>query len=317
MKADKKISEIFKKYGIVIIFAVIVIALIIFTPSFRKPMNLINVIKQSSVNGIISFGMMLIIITGGIDLSCGSIVALSGVCASLLSHPGEYPVIVPILVACGIGVLFGIINGVGVTFGGIPPFIITLGTQCVARGLALVVSGGVPITDMSDSVKFIGCANIGGVIPILAIYFVILAVIIYYVMSQTTFGRRVYAIGGNKTAARVSGIAVNKYIIGCYTLAGLFAGFAGMLMVSRTSQGSPVVGEGYEMDAVTACVVGGVSMTGGVGNPALVVVGALIIAIIENVLTLFSVDSNWKQVVKGLIIIGAVLLDVKTKGKRE
>lgn len=312
----KKKSKIMKDYGIIIIFLLVVVALAITTPTFRKPLNLLNVIKQASVNGILSMGMMILIITGGIDLSGGSVVALTGVCAALFGHPDQYPLIVPILVACLAGAVIGLINGVGVAYGDIPPFIITLGTMSIAKGLALVISDGVPIIDMSSSFNFIAGGTIFG-LPLLPFYFIIIALIFGFVMTKTVFGRRLYSIGGNRVAAEVSGINVKGHLTLAYTIAGCCSGIAGLLMASRTSQGSPVVGQGYEMDAVTACVIGGVSMTGGVGRVFNVVIGALFIAIIENALTIFSVDANWKQVVKGLIIIGAVLLDVKTKGKKK
>jgi ribose/xylose/arabinose/galactoside ABC-type transport system permease subunit len=312
----KRKNHIMKDYGIIIIFFLVVIILAISTPTFRKPLNLLNVIKQASVNGVLSMGMMILIITGGIDLSGGSVVALSGVCAAIFGHPGEYPLIIPILVACLSGTLIGLVNGIGVAYGEIPPFIITLGTMSIAKGLALVISDGIPIIDMSESFNYIAGGSIFG-LPILPFYFIIIAAIFGFVMNKTVYGRRLYSIGGNRVAAEVSGINVKRHLALAYTIAGCCSGIAGLLMASRTSQGSPVVGQGYEMDAVTACVIGGVSMTGGVGKVFNVVIGALFIAIIENALTIFSVDANWKQVVKGLIIIGAVLLDVKTKGKKK
>ena len=316
MKKKKDAKAIMQEYGIFFIFLIIVIFMMIVTPTFRKPMNLLNIIKQSSVNGILAFGMMIVVITAGIDLSMGSIVGVAGVCAALFAHPGEYPLIVPILVALLVGAAFGLINGVGVAYGDLPPFIITLGTMSIARGLALVISDGIPIIDLSDKFTGIASSSVVG-IPSLTFFFVGVAVVFAFVLNKTVFGRHVYMIGGNSTAAKVSGINVKLHLVIVYTLAGLCSGLGGLLMASRTNQGSPQMGQSYEMDAVTAVVIGGVSMAGGVGKSYGVVIGALLIAVIENALTIFGVDSNWKQVVKGLIIIGAVLLDVKTKGKKE
>lgn len=315
MKRNAKLSIIMRDYGLIIIFLIIVVILGTTTPTFRKTVNIINVIKQASVNGILSMGMMLVIITGGIDLSVGSIVGLSGVCAALFAQSGSQGIILPTLVGIAVGLLIGAINGVGVTYGGIPPFIITLGTMSIARGLALVISGGVPIINLAENFVNIASGSLFR-IPLLPYYFVIVAVIFAFVLSKTVFGRHVYSIGGNAVASKVSGINVNAHLIFVYTLSGICAGIGGVLMAARTSQGSPVMGTGYEMDAVTAVVVGGVSMSGGAGKCRNVVIGALFIAIIENALTIFGVDSNWKQVVKGIIIIGAVLLDVKSKGNK-
>jgi len=318
MKKEKSFnkSTVLRDYGLVIIFLVVVIILAIVTPTFRKPMNLLNVIKQASVNGILAFGMMIVVITGGIDLSMGSIVGFAGVCAALFAHPGEYPLIVPIVIALIAGGAIGFINGVGVSYGNLPPFIITLGTMSIARGLALVFSGGVPVIDMSESFVAIASGSLFG-IPYLSYYFIGIALIFAFVLNKLVFGRHVYMIGGNKIAAKVSGINVKLNLLVVYTLSGLCSGLAGFLMASRTNQGSPTMGVSYEMDAVTAVVIGGVSMSGGAGKWYGVVIGALFIAVIENALTIFGVDPNWKQVVKGVIIIGAVLLDVKSKGKKE
>ncbi len=309
-------SSVLKNYGLIIIFLAVVIILAIITPTFRKPMNLLNVIKQASVNGILAFGMMIVVITAGIDLSMGSVVGFSGVCAALFAHPGEYPLILSALVALTAGALFGLINGIGVAYGGLPPFIITLGTMSIARGLALVFSGGIPIINLSESFTGMSSGSLAGV-PYLSFYFIGTALIFAFVLNQTVFGRHVYMIGGNSVAAKVSGINVKAHLLLVYTISGLCSGLAGLLMASRTNQGSPTMGVSYEMDAVTAAVIGGVSMSGGSGKWYGVVIGALLIAVIENALTIFGVDPNWKQVVKGVIIIGAVLLDVKSKGAEE
>lgn len=316
MKKKSNRSTLLRDYGLVIIFLAVIIVLAMITPTFRKPMNLLNVIKQASVNGILAFGMMIVVITGGIDLSMGSIVGFAGVCAALFAHPGEYPLIVPIVIALVAGSIIGLINGIGVSYGELPPFIITLGTMSISRGLALVFSGGVPVIGMSDSFVAIASGTLLG-IPYLSYYFIGVALAFAFILNRVVFGRHVYMIGGNKIAAKVSGINVKINLLIVYTLSGLCSGLAGLLMASRTNQGSPTMGVSYEMDAVTAVVIGGVSMSGGAGKWYGVVIGALFIAVIENALTIFGVDPNWKQVVKGAIIIGAVLLDVKSKGKKE
>lgn len=315
MNKHVKLDEVMREYGLLIIFIVLVIALGLTTPTFRKTVNIINIIKQASVNGILSMGMMIVIITGGIDLSVGSIVGISGVCAALCAQDGSGGVMIPVLAGVGVGLLIGALNGVGAAFGSIPPFIITLGTMSIARGLALVISGGVPVINLSETFVGIASGTLFG-IPLLPYYFIAIALVFAFVLNQTVFGRHIYSIGGNAAASKVSGIDVNTHLMFVYMISGICAGIGGVLMAARTSQGSPVMGTGYEMDAVTAVVVGGVSMSGGLGKTRNVVIGALFIAVVENALTIFGVDANWKQVVKGIIIIGAVLLDVKSKGNK-
>jgi ribose/xylose/arabinose/galactoside ABC-type transport system permease subunit len=312
-KIDRK--TLLREFGILFIFLLVIIILSIVSPTFRRPLNLLNVLKQASITGILSFGMMLVVISGGIDLSMGSVLGLSGVVAATFAHPGEYPLIIPILVALLVGALSGFCNGIGVAYGELPPFIITLGTMSIARGLALVISGGVPVINISPEFGTIAADTLFEV-PLLSYYLVIVVVISAFILNKTVFGRRVYSIGGNIAAARVSGINVKRTQIGVYIFAGLMSGIGGLLMASRTTQGAPTAGLSYEMDAVTAVVIGGVSMSGGVGKWHGVLIGALFIAVIENGLTIFGIDPNMKQVVKGAIIIAAVLLDVKTKGKQ-
>lgn len=313
---SKKAQAIFRDYGIMLIFLLVLVILAIASPTFRRIPNMLNVLKQASVTGILSFGMMFVVISGGIDLSMGSVLGLAGVAAASFAHPGQYPIIVPILLALVVGGVVGACNGVGVAYGGLPPFIITLGTMSIARGLALVFSGGVPVIDLDPRFTAIATGSLLG-IPYLSYYLILVVAISGFILNKTVFGRRVYSIGGNLTAARVSGINVKATQIGVYTLAGVLSGLGGMLMASRTNQGAPTAGLSYEMDAVTAVVIGGVSMTGGVGKWHGVLIGALFIAVIENGLTIFGVDPNLKQVVKGVIIIAAVLLDVKTKNKQD
>ena len=310
---DRK--QLIRDFGLIIIFALVVIGLCIASDTFRMPRNLLNVLKQASVNGILAMGMMLVVLTGGIDLSMGSIVGFAGVCAAMFAHPDQFPLIIAVGAALVAGGLIGMVNGVGVSYGGLPPFIITLGTMSVARGLALVISGGIPVIDLTPEFEAISSATPFG-IPILSFYLIGIVLVCAFLLTKTVFGRHVYSIGGNATAAEVSGINVKKHLVGVYTIAGVLSGIAGLLMASRTNQGSPTMGVSYEMDAVTAVVIGGVSMSGGAGKWYGVLVGALFLAVIENGLTIFGVDPNWKQVVKGAIIIAAVLLDVKSKGRR-
>ena len=314
MKQKKSISALLSEYFIFIIFIALVVVLTILKNSFISPDNLVNILKQASINGILAFGMMFVIIAGGFDMSVGSTIAFSGIIAALFGQ-GNCPLIVALLLAMLGGLAVGIVNGIGVAVGDLPPFIMTLGTMTAVRGLALLLCDGKPITGMTKEYRAVAASDICG-IPMLAIFLIIVIVICAFVLSKTVYGRRVYACGGNIMAARVAGINTTVIRASTYAIAGFLAGFCGFLMTSRVTIGQPTAAEGYEMDAITACVVGGVSMSGGVGKSWGVVVGTLLITVIANGLDILGVSSNWQKVVKGVIIVAAVLMDVKGKGKK-
>ena len=314
MKQKRNVKALLSEYLIFVIFLVLVIALTCLKPSFIQPSNLVNILKQASINGILSFGMMFVIIAGGFDMSVGSTVAFAGILAAMLGQ-GQFPLFVPLIVALIAGLAVGIVNGVGVAVGDLPPFIMTLGTMTAVRGLALLISNGKPVTGSSAEYKAIAASSVVGV-PMLAVFLVIVILICSFILAKTVYGRRVYACGGNLLAARVAGINTTKIRISTFAIAGLLAGFCGFLMTSRVTIGHPTAAESYEMDAITACVVGGVSMSGGVGKPWGVVVGALLITVIANGLDILGVSSHWQKIVKGVIIVIAVLIDVKGKSKK-
>ena len=308
----KKIN--FKNYGIFVVFIVLVIILMILSPNaFAKPRNLINVVKQASINGVLACGMMFVIIAGGIDLSAGSVVALSGVVAAYLAQMQGLPIFVPILGALGTGALIGLVNGFGAAYAELPPFIITLATMSIVRGVALILSGGSPVFGLQEQFEGIAGISIANVIPILVLYFLLIAVFSGVILNKTVFGRHVYAIGGNSITAKVSGINVKSMLLRVYIICGVFSGIAGLLIASRTMQGSPTVGVGYEMDAIAAVVIGGVSMSGGSGKWYGTIIGALLLALISNGLDILGVSSNFQQIIKGIIIAVAVYLDLRGK----
>ncbi|MCI9644962.1 MAG: ABC transporter permease [Oscillibacter sp.] len=314
MKDTKRTKALISEYFIFVIFIALVVVLTCLKPSFIQPGNLVNILKQASINGILAFGMMFVIIAGGFDMSVGSTVAFTGVLAAMLGQ-GQYPLIVPLLVAMLAGLAVGVVNGVGVAVGDLPPFIMTLGTMTAVRGLALLISNGKPVIGISAEYKAIAASSVLGV-PMLAVFLVVIILICSFVLAKTVYGRRVYACGGNLLAARVSGINTTKIRISTFAIAGLLAGLSGFLMTSRVTIGQPNAAESYEMDAITACVVGGVSMSGGVGKSWGVVVGCLLITVIANGLDIMGVSSHWQKIVKGAIIVLAVLLDIKGKGKK-
>ena len=308
MKEKSRAKSLISEYFIFVIFIALVVVLTCLKPSFIQPANLVNILKQASINGILAFGMMFVIIAGGFDMSVGSTVAFTGILAAMLGQ-GQYPIFVPLIVA----MLGGL--AVGVVMGNLPPFIMTLGTMTAVRGLALLISDGKPIIGISESYKAVAASSIFG-IPMLAVFLVITILLCSFVLSKTVYGRRVYACGGNLLAAQVSGINTTKIRISTFAIAGLLAGLSGFLMTSRVTIAQPTAAESYEMDAITACVVGGVSMTGGVGKPWGVVIGCLLITVIANGLDIMGVSSHWQKIVKGAIIVLAVLIDVKGKSKK-
>ena len=314
LNKGKNLKSLISEYFIFVIFIIIVIGLTILKPSFITPSNLVNILKQASINGILAFGMMFVIISGGFDMSVGSTVAFAGILAAMLGQ-GNTPLILALIAALLAGLGVGLINGVGVAVGDLPPFIMTLGTMTAVRGLALLASNGKPVIGMSEPYKAIAAGSVAG-IPMLAIFLVIVIIICSFVLAKTVYGRRVYACGGNLQAAKVAGINTTAIRISTFAIAGFLAGLCGFLMTSRVTIGQPTAAESYEMDAITACVVGGVSMTGGVGKPWGVVVGTLLITVIANGLDILGVSSHWQKIVKGVIIVLAVLIDVKGKSKK-
>lgn len=310
---------IFNKYGIFLVFIAMLIVASILSPAFLSKTNLINVVRQMSVVGLIALGVTGVIVSAGIDLSSGSVVGLSAVVAASLSQlPGysaafykglQVPLFVAILAACGVGALVGLINGSLVAKTRIPPFIATLGTLTAIRGAALLYTSGRPISDLTDGYNFIGQGDLFGV-PVPILLLVLMALVTHVLYSQTKFGKYVYAIGGNEQAARVSGINVGKYKMLMYVYAGFLAGLAGLVVSARIGSGQPGLGQGYELDAIAAAVIGGASLSaGGIGTVAGTIVGALIIGVLNNILDLTNVSAYWQQIIKGCIIVGAVILD--------
>ena len=320
------LSSIFSKYGIFLIFAVMVVAASIMSPAFLSSINLINIVRQMSVVGLIALGVTGVIVSAGIDLSSGSVVGLTAVVAASLAQDPEYstpfypgvhvPLIIAVLAACAVGALVGLINGSLVAKTRIPPFIATLGTFTAIRGLALLYTGGRPISDLTDSYNFIGQGAVLGV-PVPIIILVIMAVVTHILYAHTKFGKYIYAIGGNEQAARVSGIDAEKYKMLIYVYASFLAGLAGVVVSSRIGSGQPGLGVGYELDAIAAAVIGGTSLSaGGIGTVAGTIVGALIIGVLNNILDLMNVSAYWQQIIKGCIIVGAVILDQLKQRRR-
>ncbi|WP_446682133.1 ABC transporter permease [Ectobacillus funiculus] len=306
-------AAILNKYGIVFIFIAMCILMSILSPAFLNINNIINVVRQIAFIGIVGMGMTMIIITTGIDLSPGSVIALVSVVAATFAHPGG-SIIVPIILGMLIGAGTGFINGAISAKGKIPPFIATLGMMTAARGLSLLYTDGRPIGNLSDSFMFLGKGDIAG-IPFPIFIFLLAGIVSHILLNQTRFGKYTYAIGGNEQAARICGIPVDRYKILIYTYAGLLTGIAGLMLTARISAGQPSLGVGYELDAIAAAVIGGTSLNGGIGTIPGTMIGALIIGVLNNGLDLMNVSSYWQQILKGAIIVAAVLLDSRKNKK--
>ena len=296
-----------KSWGLVIALLVIGTGLSLAHPTFLTVPNLLNVARQISINGILAVGVTLVLLTGGVDLSLGSVVALAGVVAASLAHPGDHSVVVAIAAGIAVGAACGATNGLMVTRGLIPSFIATLGMMTAARGLALVLAKGRPVSNLSPEFTRIGGDL--GMVPIPAIVLGVLAVGTAIVLRNLRLGRHLYAVGGNADAARASGIGVGRVRMIAYTVCGAFAGVAGVVLASRITTGQPNAGAGYELDAIAAVVIGGTSLSGGVGTIGGTILGALLVGVINNGLDLMNVSSYYQAIVKGVIIVGAVWLD--------
>ena len=270
--------------------------------------NMLNVLRQISTNMLLACGMTMVIILGGIDLSVGSVIALTGVISAGLVSRNGMSIPVALLVGVVIGVVSGAFNGLVISKTTIPPFIVTLATMNIARGLAGVYTGGSPVRVVSKEWQWLGAGYIAS-IPVPVIIMVIVFILSILIMNKTKMGRHIYAVGGNPLAARFSGINVSKVKFFVYAYSGIMASLAGIILASRMYSGQPTAGDGAEMDAIAAVVVGGTSMSGGSGKLGGTLIGALIIGILSNGLNLMNVNSFWQTVVKGVVILLAVFLD--------
>jgi ribose transport system permease protein len=320
LKIGQGIIRYFREnLGIIIAFIVLYAFLAInpdTTHAFLKSQNMFNVLRQISTNLYLACGMTMVIILGGIDLSVGSIIALSGCVAAACVV--RYGLSIPVALFAGIliGVVFGMLNGVIVSKTTIPAFIVTLATMNIARGLAYVYTGGSPVRVVSKQWQFLGAGYIG-IFPTPVIILVVILIVTGILMNNAKFGRYIYAVGGNVQAAQFSGISVTRVKFWVYTYSGLMAGIAGVVLASRMYSGQPTAGNGAEMDAIAAVVVGGTSMAGGSGKIGGTIIGALIIGFLNNGLNLMDVNSFWQYVVKGVVILLAVFIDfVRNRNKK-
>ena len=319
------LSKYFKDNGAILIGLFAIMLLLQFFTSegfnfssglFFKQKNLLNVLRQVSINANLACAMTLVIILGGIDISVGSVIALSGVVTGGLIAFNGWGVFPAVLMGVLVGVLFGVFNGFLISTTPLPPFIVTLSTMNIARGVAYVYTGGSPIRVMSDEFNFIGSGYLG-MIPMPVIYSALFIAITAYILNRTKLGRHIYAVGGNREAARFAGINTRRILFFAYAYSGLMAGISGVVLASRMFSGQPTAGDGQEMEAIAATVLGGTSMLGGQGAMGGTVIGVLIMGALQNGLNLLGINSFWQYVVKGAVILLAVYIDVIKKRTRK
>lgn len=307
LKEKASLKELWNRYSTMLILLLMCVVLSVLTPNFLEVNNLLNVLKQISIISILAAGMTFVILTGGIDLSVGSTVALSGVISVMLSQQGVHA-IPAMSVGVMAGILAGFINGYLTAKAKLPAFIVTLGSFTYIRGIAYVLSAGYPIVLTDPLFKFFGSGTVLA-IPTPVFIMALVYVIAFFILKYTMFGRHVYAIGGNEEAASLTGIKVEATLIKVYIISGLLAGLAGVVLAGRLYSGQPTAGVGFELDAIAAVILGGTSFAGGIGTIQGTIIGALIMGVLSNGLTLMDVNYYWQLVIKGGVIILAVLLD--------
>ena len=307
-KLDQLVPPALRDYKVtIVLFIVLFVITAVFAPVFFNVQNIVNVSRQASITGVVAIGMTFVILTGGIDLSVGAILAVVGVCFGMMMKQ-SVPIPVAIAIAMLIGVIMGLVNGIGVTFFGVQSFIMTLATMAIGNGVALLLSNGTPISFMVDSkiIDVIGNGSVAG-IPGPVIIFVASAIISTMVLRYLTFGRFVYGIGGSLEAARLSGVKTTRILLIVYAISGLCASVAGLMTTARLFVGHPTAGAFIMLDSIAAVVIGGTSLMGGRGSIVGTVAGVALLAMVANLLNLLGVSPFHQQIAKGLIIIIAVL----------
>jgi ribose transport system permease protein len=295
------------RVGILMVLILLVLLMSIFAPNFNRVDNLLNIARSISVNAILAAGLTFVILTGGIDLSVGSIVAVSGVVAVIAAIAGV-PAPVAVIIGMAVGGACGLVNGVLTAYLALAPFIVTLGTMTFLRGLAYTITNGQPIVSSDLNFKDLGNGYLLGIpVPVIAMLAVFL--VAWFVLERTRYGRHVYAVGGNAQAARLAGVQVNRILLSVYVIAGICAGLAGVIFAARVISAQPTAGTGYELDAIAAVVLGGTSLVGGRGRIVGTLIGAIILGVLTTGLILLNVQFFTQLLIKGVVIILAVAID--------
>lgn len=312
LKQHKATHFRLSQYAIYLVMAALIVFFSIVADGFFSATTLFNILRQVAVNGIAAVGMTMVILTGGIDISVGSLIGASSVaCAMLMTSLNLHPVIA-VIITLIFGLFIGLCNGFFIYEIRIPPMIATLASMSILRGAAYIISGGLPVYDIPQGFNVLGQGYIGS-IPVPVIIMVICFVIGYFVLEHTSFGRYVYGIGSNQEASRLSGVNVRKMMYSVYGICGTLAALAGIVYLSRVNSGQPKGGEGYEMDIITAVVLGGVSTTGGEGKITRVIAGLIIMGVLMTGMTMINIPDYYQRVVKGFVLLAAISYDIVSR----
>lgn len=303
----KKITG-FKEIGVIVPLAVLIIIFSCTSDIFLTTNNLLNITRQISIKGLLGIAMTFVIITGGIDLSVGSVIAFSSILTASAIKDYQLPVLAAVVIGIAVGTLTGLVNGILIAYVNMPAFITTMGTMTILRGLGYIYTQGYPIYDLPQGFRAIGQGNIG-IIPVSAVILVVVAILAFMILSKTVFGRHIYAVGGNIEAARMAGIRVKRVQLYVYMISGFISGIAAVVQGARVGSGLPTIGQGFEMDAIASVVIGGAAMAGGSGTILGTLLGSLILGVLDNGLSLLNVDSYVMNVISGIVVILAVLID--------
>ena len=312
-KSRQKLNVNWNDMGIIITLIAMIIFFSMATKSFFSLRNFSNVARQISVVGICAVGMTMVILTGGIDLSVGSLIGMSSAVAAVMMSAG-LPIWLSVATALMIGVVVGALNATCINYLKIPPMITTLAMMISIRGGVYLITGGMPIYGIPEAFKVLGQGSIGS-LPISTLIMIVIFVFGYVLLTRTTFGRRIYGIGGNVETARLSGVNVKRELYKMYMLVGALGALAGLILTSRINSGQPSAGDGYEMDIITAVVLGGVSVAGGEGKIGKVIIGVIFMGVLANGMMMMNISEYWQRVVKGIVLIVAVAIDIQAKTK--
>lgn len=306
-------SQLVYRYAMVAIFAVLVVGMAVASPNFRDPVNLVNILQQNAIIGIVACGMLLMIVVGGFDLSVGAVGAMSSVVAAVVFI--NVSVVAGVAAALIVGVAIGVLNGFLIAKVGINPFVATLGTQVFVTGALFIGTNAQPVYGLPEGFTWVGLGRIGPIPTAVCIFAVIIAITLV-ILRFTTFGHHIYAVGGNREAARLAGINVDRVVMATYAIGGLFAAVAGLVMLGQTNIGQPSAATSWPLAAIAAVVVGGVPLSGGVGGVGAAVLGTLLLGTVANALNLLGVSPYWQPAVTGLVILIAVGLDSYQRKRR-
>lgn len=312
-KTSRKFQINWNDMGIILTLIAMIVFFSLSTKSFLSARNFTNIVRQISVVGICAVGMTMVILTGGIDLSIGSLIGVSSAIAAVMMSGGS-PIWLAVTVALALGVAVGFVNASCINYLRIPPMITTLAMMISLRGAVYLITGGMPVYGIPESFKVLGQGTLG-IFPISSLIMIAVFVFGYILLTRTPFGRRIYGIGGNVETARLSGVNVKRELYKMYMLVGLLGALAGLILTSRVNSGQPSSGDGYEMDIITAVVLGGVSVSGGEGKLGKVIIGVVFMGVLANGMMMMNVSEYWQRVVKGIVLLIAVAVDIQAKAK--